>query len=282
MSAAPLFGLVLAGGRSRRMRQDKAALHYGGKSQLVRAMELLAPRVARSFVSVRQDQLQDSARSAYINIVDLKPDLGPMGGIHAALHQYPDKAWLIVACDLPFLNDATLDHLIERRSAERVATAYRSSYDGLPEPLCAIFEPRGRELIDRWLGEAKQCPRAFLAQADTRLLDPIDAHALDNINTREEYVSAAAEVLARAAPEVPLRLTVRYFALLREQAGRSQEQLQTRARTPLELYEELQRRHGLALSPGSLRVAINEDFGDWGARLAEGDTVAFLPPVAGG
>ena len=46
--APPLFGLVLAGGRSTRMRQDKAALSYGGRTQLERAMALLTPHVERA------------------------------------------------------------------------------------------------------------------------------------------------------------------------------------------------------------------------------------------
>jgi molybdopterin converting factor subunit 1 len=78
------------------------------------------------------------------------------------------------------------------------------------------------------------------------------------------------------------RLHVRYFALLREQAGRSTEELETQASTPRELYEELRRRRGLTLSPEFLRVAVNDEFGDWRAPLADGDTVVFLPPVAGG
>jgi molybdopterin converting factor small subunit len=48
------------------------------------------------------------------------------------------------------------------------------------------------------------------------------------------------------------------------------------------LYEQLQRDRGLQLAPQFLRVAINDEFGDWQQPLAEGDTVAFLPPVAGG
>jgi molybdopterin converting factor subunit 1 len=75
---------------------------------------------------------------------------------------------------------------------------------------------------------------------------------------------------------------VRYFALLREQAGRGAEALRTDARTPQELYQQLQRERGLKLAPQFLRVAVNDEFGDWQQPLADGDTVAFLPPVAGG
>ncbi|HEY4972859.1 MAG TPA: NTP transferase domain-containing protein [Steroidobacteraceae bacterium] len=283
-----LYGLVLTGGRSRRMQRDKASLEYAGKSQLARAMELLTPLVARCFVSVRADQLHDPQRAAYDTITDIKPNLGPISGIHAALHAYPDKGWLILACDLPFLDRATLQHLIAHRVDTRVATAYRSSFDGLPEPLCAIFEPRSLQIIEQSLAAGQQCPRAVLARADVELLDLPNPRALDNINTGSEYAAAQAALgtLVVASPPVAgaalRRLTVRYFAVLREQAGRSIEQLETQAATPRELYEELRRQRGLTLAPEFLRVAVNDEFGDWRSPLSDGDTVVFLPPVAGG
>src|SRR6185437_11432310 len=115
MSAATLYGLVLTGGHSRRMHRDKALLEYAGRTQLQRALELLAPRVRESFLSVRADQQDDPARAGHAHIVDLAPELGPIGGIQAALHAHPACAWLVLACDLPFLTAPTLDHLLARR-----------------------------------------------------------------------------------------------------------------------------------------------------------------------
>ena len=54
------------------------------------------------------------------------------------------------------------------------------------------------------------------------------------------------------------------------------------AATPRELYAELRARHGFSLSADSLKVAVNERFGDWQQALVDGDTVVFVPPVAGG
>jgi molybdopterin-guanine dinucleotide biosynthesis protein A len=282
MNTAGLYGLVLTGGRSRRMQRDKAALEYDGKPQLVRTMDLLRPLVARAFVSVRQDQRTESTRASYDAIADVYPDLGPIGGIHAALHNYPDHAWLIVACDLPFLDIETLEFLIARRAITRQATAYRSSFDNLPEPLCAIFEPRSRAGIERCIAQGQKCPRTFLSQTDVELLELPNSRALDNINTAEEY-SVAQAALRRPPASRPLRrLSVRYFAMLREQAGTSAEDVQTQAATPAELYDELRVRHGLTLAPQFMRVAVNDEFGDWRAPLSDGDTVVFLPPVAGG
>lgn len=275
MTVPALNGLVLAGGHSRRMQRDKAVLTYDGRPQLARAMALLQPLVEHSFVSVRSDQRQDPARAAYETIADLAAGLGPIGGIQSALHASPDHAWLVLACDLPFLDDATLRYLIAQRTPARLATAFRSSFDSRPEPLCAIYEPAARAVLDDCIAQQRHCPRAWLSQADVTLLDLPNPRALDNINTADEYVAT------QSAPTLR-RLTVRYFAMLREQAGRSTEQLQTSAGTPLELYEELRRRHPLTLAPASLRVAVNDDFGDWRAPLVDGDTVVFLPPVAGG
>jgi molybdopterin synthase sulfur carrier subunit len=75
---------------------------------------------------------------------------------------------------------------------------------------------------------------------------------------------------------------VQYYAVLREQAGRSQESVATTARTPAELYAELRARHGLKLPQSLLRVAVNDEFCDWSQPLAAGDRVVFIPPVAGG
>jgi molybdopterin converting factor subunit 1 len=79
-----------------------------------------------------------------------------------------------------------------------------------------------------------------------------------------------------------MQIKVQYYAILREQAGRSEETVATAARTPRDLYAELQRRHPFSLGAESLRVAINAEFSEWSQPLVEGDAVVFIPPVAGG
>ncbi|HEY8052455.1 MAG: NTP transferase domain-containing protein [Steroidobacterales bacterium] len=271
----PLFGLVLAGGRSTRMGRDKAALPYGdGVPQLERAVALLGRHAQRVYVSVRADQAADPLRARFAQIRDVLENIGPMAGLLAAQAQHPQVAWLVLACDLPLLDDASLAHLVSKRDATRAATAYRSSHDGLPEPLCAIYEPRSRETLSAWVGAGKQCPRKFLSSADTVLLAEPNPRALDNINTPTEY---GAVTTAR-----PKHITVQYYALLREQAGRRDEAITTTAPTPRELYAELAGRYPFSLATDVLRVAINSEFGDWSAPLKDGDAVVFIPPVAGG
>jgi len=244
----------------------------------------------RAFVSVSTAQRNDPQRTAYPTIADVRSDLGPIAGIHAAQQTRPDDAWLVLACDLPYLGRGTLEHLIGHRAPGHLATAYRSRFNGKPEPLCAIYEPSSRASIEQWIEQGESCPRKWMARSDVALLDLPDTRALDNVNTAEEYLEAssalgAARTSARGASPAAQRLRrvqVRYFALLREQAGRGAEAVQTEARTPQELYAQLQRDRGLQLAPQFLRVAVNDEFGDWQQPLSDGDTVAFLPPVAGG
>jgi molybdopterin converting factor subunit 1 len=79
-----------------------------------------------------------------------------------------------------------------------------------------------------------------------------------------------------------MQLKIQYFALMREQAGRSEEMLETAAATAAELFAELQARYGFTLSREQLKVAVNSEFSEWSRPLRAGDAVVFIPPVAGG
>lgn len=79
-----------------------------------------------------------------------------------------------------------------------------------------------------------------------------------------------------------LRVTVQYFAIMKEEAGCDEETVTTSASTALELFEELAGRHGFSLDPSGTKVVINEEFQKWDHPIADGDTVVFIPPVAGG
>jgi molybdenum cofactor guanylyltransferase len=190
--AAPLYGLILAGGSSSRMLRDKAALRYQGKSQLERAFELAGRHVSKVFISVRADQTADPTRAQRPMIVDSVAGTGPIVGIRSALAAYPRVAWLVLACDLPFLSDAALSQLLRERDVASLATAYRSAHDGLPEPLCAVWEPAAAAPLAAYQAAGADCPRKFLIRHTAHLLEPLDRRALDNINTPEEYAQALA------------------------------------------------------------------------------------------
>ncbi len=83
-----------------------------------------------------------------------------------------------------------------------------------------------------------------------------------------------------AAPIITIHL--HYFALLREQRGVAAETVTSSAVSPRQLYEELAEKHELTLSGDNIGVAVNNQFSNLDCRLKDGDTVTFIPPVAGG
>ena len=301
VKSAPVYGLILAGGLSSRMRRDKAALEYRGKSQLDRAFDLAGRHVAKVFVSVRAAQVSEPTRANKPLIVDSVDGEGPIVGIRSAMAAYPDAAWLVLACDLPFLSDAALEQLLTERNPGLLATAFSSTYDGLPEPLCTIWEPAAGPALSAYQRAGGQCPRKFLQSHGALLLGAHDRRALDNINTPEEYAHAqeVLDVETNAGvnpPQLvehmqladskqlanPMQIKIQYFALMREQAGRSEETLETSAATPADLFLELNSRYGFTLPREQLKVAVNSEFAQWSRKLRPGDAVVFIPPVAGG
>lgn len=196
-SAPPLNGLVLAGGKSKRMGHSKGHINWHGKEQRFFAADLLKPFCERVFISCRHDQL-GSLAAGYHVLTDTFLDMGPFGGILSALRADRETAWLVVACDLPLLDEDALRFLIENRRPSKVATTYESPFDGLPEPLITIWEPTSYPVALHALGEDATCPRKVLINADTHIVKPRNPDALLNVNTPED-AAAAREIMLRTS-----------------------------------------------------------------------------------
>lgn len=185
MADTAVFGLVLAGGQSRRMGRDKALLDRDGQSQLSYVVELLDDCVDKVFVSTRAEQ-EDDERNQYERIVDRYDDLGPIAGILTALEKHPEADWLVVACDLPNIDRRTILNLLQNRHDEKPFTAYSSSHDGLPEPLCAIYHAGCLDIVQRFVDAGVNCPRKILIRSETHILEQPDPRSLDNVNTPDD------------------------------------------------------------------------------------------------
>jgi molybdopterin-guanine dinucleotide biosynthesis protein A len=181
-----IYGLVLAGGQSKRMGHDKALIRVDGETQLSRSVRLLKSFLDRVFVSTRADQQHDSERNRFPQIFDRYDDIGPIAGILTALQKHDDVGWLVLACDLPNIDETTVRFLLDNKSGHQPFSAFKSSSDGLPEPLCAYYAAGTASIIKAFIDDGVICPRKMLIRSDTCLLDQPSPHALDNINTPED------------------------------------------------------------------------------------------------
>jgi len=181
-----VFGLILAGGHSRRMGQDKAYLKFHGRPQIEYVYDLLQKYCLKVFLSKREDQ-KAFKQFDFINDASEFSNHGPLGGILSAMKMYPNADWLVIACDLPFITDETIQTLLALRDPQKIATAFISTQDGLPEPLCAVWEGHSYQSVLNSFNEGIHCPRKILMKSDAHLLKPNNSQWLDNINTPQEY-----------------------------------------------------------------------------------------------
>jgi len=181
-----LYGLVLDGGRSTRMGKDKGSLEYYGKPHHLYLAELLSEKCDGVFISRRSEQVTTGELYGFKEIPDSFTGMGPLGGILSAQKEYPQAAFLVLACDLPFVNKQILNKLLEQRNPFKFATVFKSADNKLPEPLCAVYEPKfyGRAL--KFVSQGFTCPRKVLLNSKTELLDQGDFNVLYNANSPED------------------------------------------------------------------------------------------------
>lgn len=186
-SVPAVQGLVLAGGRSVRLGRDKGLLDWHGRDQRSYLADLLQETTARVHMSCRADQ---EIETLHHTITDSFTGLGPYGALLSAFREAPDAAFLVVACDMPFLDRHALQYLLQHRDPSADATAFSSPRDGSPEPLAAIWEPRSYPLLLNFLAQGISCPRKVLLNSNVQLLTAPKPEWLMNVNTPEDEIAA--------------------------------------------------------------------------------------------
>jgi molybdopterin-guanine dinucleotide biosynthesis protein A len=180
---APINGLVLAGGKSQRMGSDKGQIAYHELPQREHLAQELNGICQDVYYSLRAEQ---EAQKEMPVIRDTFTGLGPFGAILSAFREQPEAAWLVVACDLPLLNQEALKFLLQHRDPSKLATAFHNPETGWPDPLVTIWEPRAYPVLLQFLAQGYSCPRKVLINSDIKLLEAPNPNILKNANSPEE------------------------------------------------------------------------------------------------
>lgn len=183
-----LYSLLLAGGRSSRMGQDKSFLTHDGKTRLQHALDLLQAAGADAV-------LLSGDVPGYDSLPDRIPGCGPLGGLHAALHHIDEQGdldsslLLIIPVDMPRLNPKTLIRLVAG-----IGQAASCRYDSEVFP-CVFRATRAlMSHLDALLAEStelggKRSMKALLALGEVNELprDGLPDGVFDNLNTPEDW-----------------------------------------------------------------------------------------------
>lgn len=180
-----IYGLILSGGKSTRMGTDKGSIVYHGIPQREFLFNTLNKHCNKVFTSCYAGQHIPKELNPLEDQYEMK---GPMNGILSALKNDPDKAWIIVAVDMPYVDDKVFEKLISNRNKERVATCFYNEAGNFPEPLLTLWEPTAFPLLLAFVDGGRISPKDFLAGNQVQLITPEDPNILLSINHPGEYL----------------------------------------------------------------------------------------------
>lgn len=188
----PTYGLVLTGGKSERMQEDKALIEYKGKPHAQYIHEVLSKYCDKVFLSSRTNQWQNTELENFSQIHDHADYSGPLGAILSAFHQYPDANWLVVACDLPHFNEKTAELLLAHTNSKKIAVCFKNQEQGFPEALCALYNQSAGVVLKDAYASGVRCPVKVLRYSQVELIDQGPGINLANINTQLERAEVRA------------------------------------------------------------------------------------------
>jgi molybdopterin-guanine dinucleotide biosynthesis protein A len=195
---------ILAGGRATRLHgADKSRLVVGGRTIRDRQLDVLRGLVDEIVLIGVDPAAGDHAPGPHPDVPrlpDLAPGRGPLGGIQAALHHGDAACTLIVACDLPFLSRPFLAFLLARAlDADGSADVVVPRSGDRLHPLCATYNRRVREAVDRRVASGALAVQALFDEVRVDVVEPEVVATFDpegvmfwNVNTPDEYERACA------------------------------------------------------------------------------------------
>jgi molybdopterin-guanine dinucleotide biosynthesis protein A len=203
-------GVILAGGQSRRMGQDKALLSLGGRTLLQRVIDVLAP-ICSELILVTNDPERYTS-FALRAVPDIFPGTGSLGGLYTGLAASRSEGAVAVACDMPFLNAALLNYLVEQSSdvdavVPDLSTVAATAGDRPKakqldlHPLHAVYRRACLAPIEEQLRAGDLRMMGFFERVKVRYVKRADVMRFDqqlrsffNVNTPEEWAQAEAFV----------------------------------------------------------------------------------------
>lgn len=177
-------GYILAGGKSTRMRSDKKWIKIGGYTLFERTYRLLSDILMRSPLAVCSNPGENLPVPCKI-LTDKIPNIGPLGGLLAALEACPTEWTLVLAVDMPFITRTEITLLLEAPRTDCEALTLTDS--GYPEPMAALYK---KSTFPFWLDRAdrqKYKMRSGVVRLKWKPIQiPKDSRALINLNTIDD------------------------------------------------------------------------------------------------
>jgi molybdenum cofactor guanylyltransferase len=177
-----LYGLVLCGGKSSRMGEDKGFLIYHNKPQYQHVFEMLQQCCIETYISCNAEQLQ-KIDEQFNTIEDDNDyaDKGPATGLLTAFSKHPQKDFLVIACDYPLLTEEEIKHFLDNIPARSTAAAFYDAQEECYQSVTAWYSAEAGSL----LMQSPQLPlKRLLENLNAHKHTPLDAGSITSADTK--------------------------------------------------------------------------------------------------
>ena len=181
-----MTGVVLIGGKSSRMGQDKSILFLGDRPLYKIAAEKIAPFSDKIYLSANHDQTTRGAYE-YPLIQDTFKAEGPVGGI-VSCHRFIKNTLLIISCDLPLITDDEITTLIHKHNDKKGCTMFYNVFSGYYEPMLSIWDVTILDLLELYFLSGGRSLQYFLEQHSVSKNEPSSLQNFKNINTVDDWI----------------------------------------------------------------------------------------------
>ena len=185
-----LFGLVVCGGESSRMGMDKSLLVYHKKSQHYHVHDMLKEDCEEVIISCNKKQAS-AIPEEYRKIVDHSQyeNIGPMAALLSAFSEFPDKDFITIGCDYPFLTIENIKQLIEAKDGNHIAACFYNSQTEMKEPLLAYYSKDCFNLLLEYFNRKDYSLRNFLKDNNSKKIEANSIN-ISSVDTPEGYHEA--------------------------------------------------------------------------------------------
>jgi molybdopterin-guanine dinucleotide biosynthesis protein A len=203
MMEIDVTGILLAGGKSRRMGEDKRYLVVGEQTLLERGLAVLRSIFQEVLVVIAQDSPPLDVEARVVR--DLVPECGSLGGLYTGLVQATTPFIFVVACDMPFLDLAVITQFTSRRAAADIVMAKLAAR---LHPMHALYGKRCLPVVEEMIRKRQLMIQEmvlrssllvrYVTEADLVAIDPT-GRSFQNVNTPAD-LEAARSLLAQLPP----------------------------------------------------------------------------------
>ncbi|MDP4116856.1 MAG: molybdenum cofactor guanylyltransferase [Bacteroidota bacterium] len=183
-----ITGIILCGGTSSRMGQNKSLLKLGDSTIIQRVVNLMSSLFESIIIVTNTPEEYNFLHIPLYE--DIYKKAGPIGGIHAGLHYSTTAKNFVISCDIPLMNEGTISHIIDYPTEKQITVAVA---DGFIQQLAGLYNKKiipdieriiSKESIDEERNPVQQKRKCKVLQ----LIESVNGEIIDIEKTYSQYI----------------------------------------------------------------------------------------------